>query len=150
MMPKSQVFEPPDQMFYGAIIQYLKAHGVSQADIAKRLGVSQPTVSMWATNTRPLSERHHEALWSLFREVIEQTADPGEMWRVLAKSALENTLHEDALYEQLAMLHSSLRPYIEMDAAKLKEVLTPAVRGALLETYGRGASILKYLNREDR
>jgi hypothetical protein len=47
--------------------------GISQQTIAQRLGVSEPTVSLWATGTRPVAQRHQEAFftftWNCIAEV---------------------------------------------------------------------------------
>jgi hypothetical protein len=74
-----------------ALLRWL---GVLQQTIAQHLGVSEPSVPLWATGTRPLLRRRREAFLALTRCLIAQAYAPlkpilaGTACRQLAAIAL--------------------------------------------------------------
>jgi transcriptional regulator with XRE-family HTH domain len=49
-----------------------KSIGIEQQQVAAHVGVSEPTVSLWATGKRPVPDRHKLALLNFFDNAIEK------------------------------------------------------------------------------
>jgi transcriptional regulator with XRE-family HTH domain len=132
--------EKPKRVYYRPLLAYMNAHGITQAQIAKRVGVSQSTVSFWVTGARPVPERHQGELWSMFREVVDRVAEDAHqvqalVWDSDAVEVMNRELHEvmagwywsneeaaGVLYARLGASLAALRTYTEMDAEKLRQL----------------------------
>jgi transcriptional regulator with XRE-family HTH domain len=60
-----------------SLIALMKYLGWEQQQIAERLAVSPPMVSLWANGVRPVSQRHEKAFMALVVEALRAREDQG-------------------------------------------------------------------------
>jgi transcriptional regulator with XRE-family HTH domain len=58
-----------------SLVELMKFLGWEQKAIAARLGVSNSTISFWATGKRPIPKRHEQAFLDLVRQVLHDAQE---------------------------------------------------------------------------
>lgn len=53
-------------------LQYFSDHGISIAYIAKRMGVSAPTLTKWLNNQKGITHKNEELLYSTLKLITEE------------------------------------------------------------------------------
>lgn len=53
-------------------LQYFSDHGVSIAYIAKRMGVSAPTLTKWLNNQKGITHKNEDLLYSTLKLITEE------------------------------------------------------------------------------
>ena len=66
-MPRPQLSGVPVK----SLFRLLRLHAVPQTAVGQRLGVANPTVSAWATGTRPLPPRYHRRLFTFVGQTLD-------------------------------------------------------------------------------
>jgi transcriptional regulator with XRE-family HTH domain len=69
-------------MYHLKLLAIARLVGLSQADIARHLGLTAVQVTRWAKGTRPLPPKHLDALWHLVYTAVEKFIELGmaDVW----------------------------------------------------------------------
>lgn len=102
-------------MFHLRILAFAGAVGLTQADIARHLGITPIQVSRWSKGTRPLPAKHLDALWNLVYTKLRDFIASGkaDVWPEDA-STLEKLGPNPFRQELEKMIHALWLEYMEL------------------------------------
>jgi transcriptional regulator with XRE-family HTH domain len=107
------------------LIDLLKALGVSQYDIANRLGVKQPLVSQWTRGVRPVPDHHRRALLTLLQESWQQFLQNTDIAAMVQELGSRPSLEAlNAYHARHAPVYGALKAY-NISARRLMETEHP-------------------------
>jgi hypothetical protein len=99
-MPRTEL----SGVYVRSVFKLLRLLGVPQKTVCQQLEVAKPTVSAWATGTRPMPQRYHQRFFALVSQALDdalsrlsqEMAQANAMWQVYEAARTRRQLPQDS------------------------------------------------------